>query len=93
MRTASPREASDIDKALEASRDQDEDRATEYGAPEVRRGGRFALRNWRVRSRLIALVLIPTLAGVAFGGLRIVSSVSAPPTTSARERSPTSPSA
>ncbi|WP_371780226.1 sensor histidine kinase [Streptosporangium subroseum] len=76
MRTASPREASDIDKALEASRDQDEDRATEYGAPEVRRGGRFALRNWRVRSRLIALVLIPTLAGVAFGGLRIVSSVS-----------------
>ncbi|MFC7644476.1 nitrate- and nitrite sensing domain-containing protein [Streptosporangium lutulentum] len=79
MRTASPREVSGIDQALttpEASREQDEDGATERKAPERRRGSRFALRNWRVRSRLVALVLIPTLAGVVLGGLRVVSSVS-----------------
>jgi signal transduction histidine kinase len=46
--------------------------------PEVRLsgGGRQALRpwqvrNWRVRWRVLALVLIPTIAAVAFGGARI----------------------
>lgn len=34
----------------------------------------FALRNWRVRRRLLAVILIPVVAAAALGGLRIVSS-------------------
>ena len=34
-----------------------------------------ALKNWRVRSRLILLVLIPTLTAVLLGGIRIDSSL------------------
>src|ERR1700722_1960302 len=30
--------------------------------------GRFALKNWRVRSRLLLLVLLPTLAALILGG-------------------------
>jgi signal transduction histidine kinase len=33
------------------------------------------LKNWRVRSRLLLLVLIPTVAALLLGGLRITSSV------------------
>ncbi|MFI6709799.1 nitrate- and nitrite sensing domain-containing protein [Nonomuraea sp. NPDC050478] len=36
---------------------------------------RLALRNWRVRWRLTALVLVPTIAGVVLGGARVVESV------------------
>ncbi|MEU7898547.1 nitrate- and nitrite sensing domain-containing protein [Nonomuraea sp. NPDC049152] len=36
---------------------------------------RMGLRNWRVRSRLTALILVPTIAGVVLGGARVVSSV------------------
>ncbi|MFD1540240.1 sensor histidine kinase [Nonomuraea guangzhouensis] len=36
---------------------------------------RLGLRNWRVRWRLTALVLVPTMAGVVLGGARVVSSV------------------
>ncbi len=39
-------------------------------------GSRFALSNWRVRWRLLALVLIPTLTAVILGGLRISSAAS-----------------
>ncbi|MCG5219070.1 nitrate- and nitrite sensing domain-containing protein [Streptosporangium soli] len=39
-------------------------------------GGKLALKNWRVRTRLIALILLPTLAAVILGGFRVVSSVS-----------------
>ncbi|WP_311922329.1 nitrate- and nitrite sensing domain-containing protein [Microbispora sp. H10836] len=38
-------------------------------------GSRFLLRNWRVRSRLVALILIPTLAALLLGGLRVITSV------------------
>jgi Nitrate and nitrite sensing/HAMP domain len=34
-----------------------------------------ALKNWRVRSRLFLLVIIPTVTAVALGGLRVASSV------------------
>src|ERR1700728_5113445 len=34
-------------------------------------GSRFALRNWRVSWRLIALIAIPTVTAMAFGLLRI----------------------
>jgi signal transduction histidine kinase len=36
---------------------------------------RRALKNWRVRSRLLLLITIPTLTAVALGGIRIGSSV------------------
>ncbi|MEU8380528.1 nitrate- and nitrite sensing domain-containing protein [Streptosporangium sp. NPDC048865] len=42
----------------------------------VRNGGRLALKNWRVRSRLIALIVIPTVAAIVLGGLRVTSSIS-----------------
>ncbi len=34
-----------------------------------------SLKNWRVRSRLLLLIIIPTLAAVVLGGSRIVTSV------------------
>ncbi len=36
-----------------------------------RKRSRFALRNWRVSWRLIALIAIPTITAMAFGGVRI----------------------
>lgn len=49
------------------------------GSPRAatpRSGSRLALSNWRVRWRLLALILVPTLAAVILGGLRISSGVS-----------------
>ncbi len=43
---------------------------------QPRMGSLRALKNWRVRSRLILLVLIPTLTAVLLGGIRIGSSLS-----------------
>ncbi len=40
-----------------------------------RTSSRRALKNWRVRSRLFLLVIIPTVAAVVLGGFRISSSV------------------
>ncbi|MFG1682595.1 nitrate- and nitrite sensing domain-containing protein [Nonomuraea sp. NPDC049269] len=39
-------------------------------------GSAMALRNWRVRTRLISLIAIPTLVAVMLGGLRVTTSVS-----------------
>jgi signal transduction histidine kinase len=44
-------------------------------APPVRPPSRHGLKNWRVRSRLLLLITIPTLTAVALGGFRITSSV------------------
>ncbi|MFH8408227.1 nitrate- and nitrite sensing domain-containing protein [Streptomyces sp. NPDC018019] len=38
-------------------------------------GGRFSPRNWRVATRLNAILLIPVLVALVFGGLRVNSSV------------------
>ena len=43
--------------------------------PEAHPTSRRALKNWRVRSRLLLLITIPTLTAVALGGIRIASSV------------------
>jgi signal transduction histidine kinase len=40
-----------------------------------RKKSRFALRNWRVSWRLIALIAIPTVTAMYFGGLRIDEAV------------------
>ena len=44
-------------------------------APLARPPSRHGLKNWRVRSRLLLLITIPTLTAVALGGFRITSSV------------------
>ncbi|WP_326629330.1 nitrate- and nitrite sensing domain-containing protein [Nonomuraea fuscirosea] len=38
-------------------------------------GGRFRLANWRVRSRLVALILIPTVVGVLLAGVQLADSI------------------
>jgi signal transduction histidine kinase len=43
--------------------------------PQAHPASRRALKNWRVRSRLLLLITIPTLTAVALGGIRIASSV------------------
>ena len=42
--------------------------------PAAQNPGRFALKNWRVRSRLLLLVLLPTLAALILGGFSVVAS-------------------
>ncbi|MFI6919315.1 nitrate- and nitrite sensing domain-containing protein [Nonomuraea spiralis] len=47
-------------------------------APKARApkaGSPFALRNWRVRTRLIALIAIPTVVAVILGALRVTTSI------------------
>ncbi|MFE3450686.1 nitrate- and nitrite sensing domain-containing protein [Nonomuraea sp. NPDC059194] len=43
--------------------------------PKRTAGGSFKLRNWRVRSKLLALIVIPTTAALLLGGFRITSSI------------------
>ncbi|MFI7445846.1 sensor histidine kinase [Nonomuraea indica] len=43
--------------------------------PAPRRAGRTALRNWRVRSKLLVLVVIPTVAALVLGGIRVTASI------------------
>jgi signal transduction histidine kinase len=43
--------------------------------PAAHPTSRRALKNWRVRSRLLLLITIPTLTAVALGAIRIASSV------------------
>ncbi|GGK74980.1 hypothetical protein Ppa06_33220 [Planomonospora parontospora subsp. parontospora] len=40
-----------------------------------RPAARFGLRNWRVRTRLTALILVPTAVGVLLAGARVAASV------------------
>ncbi|MFC3983581.1 sensor histidine kinase [Streptosporangium jomthongense] len=84
MRTAIP---SERESGLVAAQVFGETEAQEDGAQAVKatkrgrrdstreNGSRFAFRNWRVRSRLIALIVIPTTAAIVLGGLRVVASV------------------
>ena len=44
-------------------------------APAARRYNRRALKNWHVRSRLLLLIIIPTLAAIGLGGFSIASSI------------------
>ncbi|MFI9588741.1 nitrate- and nitrite sensing domain-containing protein [Nonomuraea sp. NPDC052265] len=39
--------------------------------------GNWRLRNWRVRARLVALILVPTAAAVLLGGVQVLSSTGA----------------
>jgi signal transduction histidine kinase len=44
-------------------------------APAQRKAFRYALKDWRVRSRLLLLVVLPTSVAVILGGLSVTSSV------------------
>ncbi|MEW9532994.1 nitrate- and nitrite sensing domain-containing protein [Microbispora sp. NPDC049125] len=63
MRTQDPRTEASPGTGVPAEQEPDE-------------GSRFLLRNWRVRSRLVALILIPTVAALLLGGLRVSTSIS-----------------
>jgi signal transduction histidine kinase len=59
-----------------ADLDGRDDSAEAGGAGQARRpgtGSRRALKNWRVRSRLVLLIAIPTLTAVVLGGISILS--------------------
>ena len=43
--------------------------------PAAHRASRRALKNWHVRSRLLLLIIIPTLAAIGLGGFSIASSI------------------
>ena len=45
------------------------------GEPAESGGSRFALRNWRVATRLNAILLIPVLVALVFGGFRVQGSL------------------
>ncbi len=49
----------------------------ESGAPRTirRTGSALALRNWRVRWRVLALIAIPTAAAIGLGGIRIQAAI------------------
>ncbi|TMR37709.1 nitrate- and nitrite sensing domain-containing protein, partial [Nonomuraea zeae] len=50
--------------------------STELGERQAGQSG-WRLRNWRVRARLVALILIPTAAAVLLGGIQVLASTSA----------------
>jgi signal transduction histidine kinase len=79
-------QATDQTPAAELAQRQPSGHAASNGAPggpahgvrgPVANGwtSRRALKNWRVRSRLLLLISIPTLTAVVLGGIRIASSV------------------
>ena len=76
--TRSVEPAADTGPASRAPADLDgrEDGAEAGGAGPARQpggGSRRALKNWRVRSRLVLLIAIPTLTAVVLGGTSILS--------------------
>jgi signal transduction histidine kinase len=58
-----------------AKPDRPDDKPVPADPAAGQRSSRRALKNWRVRSRILLLVAIPTLAALALGGFRITSSV------------------
>ncbi len=67
-------QAADQGPAPAAIEAQESPKAGEQRAAD-RKKSRFALRNWRVSWRLIALIAIPTVTAMYFGGLRIDEAV------------------
>jgi signal transduction histidine kinase len=58
-----------------ADQSADGRKRTAPSAAASRKTSRRALKNWRVRSRLVLLVIIPTVTAVVFGGIQIASSL------------------
>ena len=62
-------------EAGSAPRDSKSPRSTRLAADPERKAPRYALKNWRVRSRLLLLVVLPTLSAVILGGVAVAASV------------------
>ncbi|HEX4817809.1 MAG TPA: nitrate- and nitrite sensing domain-containing protein, partial [Nonomuraea sp.] len=60
-------------QSAEASADR-EPHAHEKRRPS-KPSGRFGLGNWHVRSRLVALIVVPTAVAVGLGGLNVITSL------------------
>src|SRR5437764_8754280 len=43
--------------------------------PDASAGGRWRLRNWRLRTKVGAVLLVPTLAALVLGGLRVQTEI------------------
>jgi signal transduction histidine kinase len=50
-------------------------RSANGAAPAGRGSSRRSLKNWRVRSRLLLLIIVPTVSAIALGGISIASSI------------------
>ncbi|MGP3954715.1 nitrate- and nitrite sensing domain-containing protein [Nonomuraea sp. 3N208] len=61
-------------QSAEASADR-EPHAHQKRRPSKSSSGRFGLGNWHVRSRLIALIVVPTAVAVGLGGLNVITSL------------------
>ncbi|TQS86915.1 ATPase, partial [Arthrobacter sp. TS-15] len=48
---------------------------SEPAAPPAKSGGRLSPRNWRVPTRLNAILLIPVIVGLVMGGFQVKSSI------------------
>src|SRR5262249_17098604 len=62
-------------EAGSAPRDSKSPRSTRLAAHPERKAPRYALKNWRVRPRLLLLVVLPTLSAVILGGVAVAASV------------------
>jgi len=58
-----------------APRDSKSSGSTRLAAEPVQKAPRYALKNWRVRSRLLLLVVLPTLSAVILGGVAVAASI------------------
>jgi len=58
-----------------AHRDSKSSGSTRLAAEPEHKAPRYALKNWRVRSRLLLLVVLPTLSAVILGGVAVAASI------------------
>ena len=58
-----------------AHRDSKSTGSTRLAAEPEQKAHRYALKNWRVRSRLLLLVVLPTLSAVILGGVAVAASI------------------
>ena len=58
-----------------AHRDSKSSGSTRLAAEPEHKAPRYALKNWRVRSRLLLLVVLPTLSAVILGGVAVANSI------------------
>jgi signal transduction histidine kinase len=58
-----------------APRDSKSSGSARLAAEPEHKAPRYALKNWRVRSRLLLLVVLPTLSAVILGGVAVAASI------------------
>src|SRR5262249_60106596 len=58
-----------------ARHDSNSSGSTRLAGEPGQKPSRYALKNWRVRSRLLLLVVLPTLSAVILGGVAVAASI------------------